>query len=535
MKSLMILLVIVSSAHAQWQLNGIAVLDTSIQGAGTAIPHIAPDGEGGAYVCWADRRANNYDIYAQRVDSAGNILWQRNGIPVVVAPQRQAPMKIINDGFGNAIIAWEDDRGSDTYVYAQKIDKLGQLLWQTNGVKVAEVPGLYVRVVATGDGGAAIAWNLVDGVNDDVVVQRLNSFGSRMRGDSGVRVTNRPPAVYQGDVWITTDGQRGAIVSWGEGYRVYAQRVDSSGVVRWQTNGVLLSDTISPNISVACATDGHGGAIVNWAVDTDRGNGFAQRVDSNGTVRWTLGGILLGSSGGGGGQRNTGDDAGGAIVGHGLFIQHVNRRGTKLWQSSGVPYTTLPSIESTQARTGEGGVMNFCKSFVENQGLFLFRQWIDRTGIARWGTNGIRLLSFNSTQRFAQATEDGRGNCLVTWEDYRRGYFGVFVAKVDTNGIVTSVGEPRNTMLPRVPNLDQNYPNPFNGNTIIRYYLPMESFVTIKVSDILGREVQSLLHERQTQGEHSISFDGKNLPSAVYFYRLITQQATVTKKMLLLR
>jgi len=529
-KTLLILQATVITAWAQWQVNGIAVFDTSLQGNSTTIPHIAPDGAGGAYICWADMRNGNYDIYAQRIDSAGHTLWQRNGVPVVVAPQHQGNMKIASDGFGDAIIVWEDDRGSDTYVYAQKLNRYGQTQWQTNGVLVANMPGFEVRVAPDGSGGAVVAWDNVF----DVFTQRLGNQGSRIWGDSGVQITNRPPTIYPGDVWITTDGSKGAIVAWGEGNRIYAQRVDSSGTIRWQPNGVLLSDTASPNIGVACICDGHGGAIVKWAVNIDNGPGFAQRVDSNGVIRWMSGGILLGSSGGGGGQRITSDLMDGAFIGHGLFVQHVDSNGTKLWQANGVPYTTLPSIESTQARTAEGGVWNFCKS-LDSVGFNLYRQWIDHTGTPRWGTKGIRLLTHNAGQRLAQATDDGRGNCFVTWEDYRRGSWGVYAAKIDTNGTVTSVREDQGDVLPLTPSLHQNYPNPFNGDTIIRYELPSRDHVALKVFDLLGRQVATLVDEEQAAGEHSVTFRASDLSSSIYFYRLITARYAQTNKMLLLR
>lgn len=273
---------------------------------------------------------------------------------------------------------------------------------------------------------------------------------------------------------------------------------------------------------------------MKWAVNIDNGPGFAQRVDSNGVIRWMSGGILLGSSGGGGGQRITSDLMDGAFIGHGLFVQHVNADGEKLWQSSGVPYTTLPSIESTQARTGEGGIWNFCRS-LDSVGFNLYRQWIDHTGTPRWGQNGIRLLTINSTQRLAQAAEDGRGKCFVTWEDYRRGYWTVFVAKVNTGGIVTSVEGNQGSNFPISPRLYQNYPNPFNSDTIIRYELPERDHIVLKVFDLLGRQVAMLAHDVQNAGEHSIAFRANDLSSGIYFYRLITPRSAQTNKMLLLR
>ncbi|HEY9165681.1 MAG TPA: T9SS type A sorting domain-containing protein [Candidatus Kryptonia bacterium] len=73
---------------------------------------------------------------------------------------------------------------------------------------------------------------------------------------------------------------------------------------------------------------------------------------------------------------------------------------------------------------------------------------------------------------------------------------------------------------PQLFSLGQNYPNPFNPNTVINYQLVENSFVRLKVYDILGREVKSLVNERQTAGSHNVTFSASNLPSGVYFYRL---------------
>ena len=83
--------------------------------------------------------------------------------------------------------------------------------------------------------------------------------------------------------------------------------------------------------------------------------------------------------------------------------------------------------------------------------------------------------------------------------------------------------------------LFNNYPNPFNPSTVIGYQLAVNSPVTIKVYDVLGREVMTLVNERQTAGDHSVKFDARNLPSGVYFYRLNAGSFSDTKKLLLLK
>jgi len=84
-----------------------------------------------------------------------------------------------------------------------------------------------------------------------------------------------------------------------------------------------------------------------------------------------------------------------------------------------------------------------------------------------------------------------------------------------------------------IPNgyiLEQNYPNPFNPTTTIRFSLPHREHVTLKVFDVLGREVATLVDGEINPGEHSVVFSGKNLASAVYFYRLTTPTFSQTKR-----
>jgi len=83
--------------------------------------------------------------------------------------------------------------------------------------------------------------------------------------------------------------------------------------------------------------------------------------------------------------------------------------------------------------------------------------------------------------------------------------------------------------------LTQNYPNPFNPSTKIKYQIPELSFVTIKVYDVLGKEVTTLINEEKPAGSYEVEFDASRLPSGVYFYRLQAGSFIETKKMILLR
>ncbi len=102
------------------------------------------------------------------------------------------------------------------------------------------------------------------------------------------------------------------------------------------------------------------------------------------------------------------------------------------------------------------------------------------------------------------------------------------------SNMITGVHDNTNSVITKFT-LAQNYPNPFNPTTVIRYYLPLASFVTLKVFDMLGREVQSLVHQDESVGGHTITFNGSFLPSGLYFYRLQAGRFVSTKDMVLLK
>ena len=83
--------------------------------------------------------------------------------------------------------------------------------------------------------------------------------------------------------------------------------------------------------------------------------------------------------------------------------------------------------------------------------------------------------------------------------------------------------------------LSQNYPNPFNPTTIISYFVPKESFVSIKIYDFLGRELKTLVSETKSIGSYELSLDATNLPSGTYFYSMTADGFSKTNKMIVIK
>ena len=97
------------------------------------------------------------------------------------------------------------------------------------------------------------------------------------------------------------------------------------------------------------------------------------------------------------------------------------------------------------------------------------------------------------------------------------------------------VGVEDEKTLPTEFALEQNYPNPFNPTTTFRYSIPTQSKVVVKVYDILGKEIATLMDEEKSVGTYEITWNATNLPSGVYFYQLKAGNFIETKKMILLK
>ena len=109
----------------------------------------------------------------------------------------------------------------------------------------------------------------------------------------------------------------------------------------------------------------------------------------------------------------------------------------------------------------------------------------------------------------------------------------------------TGVNSDIVTGLPKRMTLSQNYPNPFNPSTEINYQLALGSYTTLKVYDLLGREIATLVNEEKQNGTYEVEFSAKggsasggnaySLPSGIYFYQLKAGNFVETKKMILLK
>ena len=204
----------------------------------------------------------------------------------------------------------------------------------------------------------------------------------------------------------------------------------------------------------------------------------------------------------------------------------------------------------------QSGILSSAGSYHGIELFYVFNNWEN----APLGTGPLFTAQDDSMQRnmlaywvnFA-ATGNPNGQALVQWPQYVSStdpylemnatpigtQIGVRTVKCDfwdqAEGFVTGIENNNNSTLPGNFILFQNYPNPFNPTTIIRFEIPRQSIVTIKLYDLLGREIKTLVNEEKTAGSYSYIFDGSKLSSGIYFYRITAGKFAQTKKMILMK
>jgi len=124
---------------------------------------------------------------------------------------------------------------------------------------------------------------------------------------------------------------------------------------------------------------------------------------------------------------------------------------------------------------------------------------------------------------------------LTTFNKIQHDSSMLYVDNLSFDNPVTSIDENLQVYLPENFILFQNYPNPFNARTIIKYSVYKTSPVTIKLYDIIGKEVATLLNEEKTPGDYTIEFDAEGLSSGIYYYQMHSKSFVDTKRLILMK
>jgi hypothetical protein len=272
-----------------WTTNGVPL---STATGGQRFPIGVPDGAGGAIVAWEDTRTGDGDVYAQRVDGDGDAQWAADGVALCAGMFDQVGLRITTDGVGGAIVTWEDHRADNSDIYAQRVDPAGDPMWTGDGVALcSDLFEQYGAAIAPdGSGGAFVAWNDLRNGLEDIYGQHVTALGAIATGwpASGRAVCSA--IGNQFDARVASDADGGAFFSWIDNrgaaqLDIYAQRVTGDGATApgWPTYGVAVCSATGDQTVTAIVPDGAGGAIAAW-YDLRTGNAdiYALRFTGSG-------------------------------------------------------------------------------------------------------------------------------------------------------------------------------------------------------------------------------------------------------------
>ncbi|MDX1373026.1 MAG: T9SS type A sorting domain-containing protein, partial [Nitrososphaeraceae archaeon] len=214
-------------------------------------------------------------------------------------------------------------------------------------------------------------------------------------------------------------------------------------------------------------------------------------------------------------------------------------QGNAQWIQDGIQITdlTISQDEPVIIQDGNGGAI-ICWEDLRDSNFDIYAQRIDPSGNALWQSNGIAISTANGSQRYMSMISDLNSGAYIVWEDRRSGTNGddAYAQQVNSNGVIGVVTEVNEIVdLPSSFYLSQNYPNPFNPVTNIKYFLSEGDHVKIKLYDMLGIEIKTLVNEFKNAGEHNLTLNASSLVSGVYCYRMQAGDFLQTKKLVLLK
>ena len=415
---------------------------------------------------------------------------------ICTASDKQDGPVLISDGTGGVIIAWRDQRNSHFGVYAQRVNDNGEVQWATNGAAICPSASgsIYtVSIVSDGTGGAIIAWD----DNDNIYAQRVDSNGVVQWAVNGVPICTH--SGQQLGPQLTSDGAGGAIITWQDYrgssyYDIYAQRVDSSGIVQWSTDGIGICTASGGEGDPRIVSDGVGGAIIIWTdwapyVGGTTGHGnpgiYAQRVNSDGIVLWADNGsaIRTGVDYNAWEQKLISDGSGGAFItwsvnngnpDYDVYVQRVNSDGIVQWATDGVAICVAPYEEWASAiiSDGTGGAIITWPDRRSGSSYNIYTQRVDSNGVVQWVANGMAICTVANESIAYQPVlvSDGNGGAIIVWQDRRSGSNeDIYAQRVDSNGVVQWVANGVPICSNSSDQWDQNIISDESGGAIITW------------------------------------------------------------------
>lgn len=547
MKNIFILFFLLAPYCIFSQWNPSAAVNNSVctQANKQDNPKMTSDLKGGAIIVWEDYRNDTAkaDIYVQRISNSGNTLWTTDGVAICTDITAQSAPLITADSVGGAIIVWEDKRSGKKNLYAQRIDSSGNVLWTANGVgvNVSVNDQKNAKLLPDGIGGAIIIWQDSIVSSYGIFAQRLNSAGvAQWAGGATVAALpfsqSNPKAQLSlaGDIFVAWQDKRN-----GYDYDVYVQKLDLSGVAQWTANGINLTNIAGTQSNPKMALDNSGGAVIAWqdkrgGIDYDV---FAQRINAAGAIQWTTNGLAISTSAGAqtavdiSSQFMTGDiviawkDARAGINNLDIYAQRLNLAGAVQWAANGLVVANGANNQVNPNVIGDGVGGCIIAYQDSSSGTWDIRsQRLDIFGVKQWPLSGVDIGIAPGTHQINHTNIGlANGSSVYAFTDLRSANRDIYAYKLDASGNAVGIIQLNgNTFNHRV------YPNPSVGKVTF----DLEGYgdkTTLSITDISGKEI--LTEEIINSNRFELT---KKPEAGIYFYNLSNKNISCKGKLIIL-
>ncbi|MBN2000118.1 T9SS type A sorting domain-containing protein [candidate division KSB1 bacterium] len=282
----------VDTLYSDWSTDPNINTPVCVHPLAQYLPQAITDGKGGMIILWYDERNGDRDIYAQRLNRDGNPLWTFNGISVIKMNGQQLSFSAVSDNNNGVVVVWHDTRnGIAGDIYGQRIDGDGHLLWNPNGGVIAVAQGKQSepKIAYAGLNTFVVVW--VDGRNitsGELYYQKIDLDG-KAQWENDLRINPRYSLLSFPR--IVDDGAGGAYVGWFEldltdGYSwLMLQKVDRNGNQVWTLNNFnLLSHFECSPVQYYLLKGDVNGVSVGWEEDCLPCGVMTGRVNSLGQI-----------------------------------------------------------------------------------------------------------------------------------------------------------------------------------------------------------------------------------------------------------
>lgn len=557
-----------SLLNAQWSSNPAQNTEVSVGSGDQVLTKVATTSDGGCYVSWFDNSGSGYVVRLQRFNAFGVKQFAADGLIVSSNPQSSSLVDydMIADDSNNAIITFTDTRnGSEINPFAYKISPTGTFMWGANGIGLSSDNPVFQpnpRVVQTSDGNYVFIWVFAS-TPRKAHMQKLSRGGAKMWSANNVVISLQGSEMVDWPKHVASDngsiitmysGYTGSFIN-PQNYRIYTQKFSTTGTSVWNPNPdtVYALGRVSGFYNPPIASDYNNGAVFTWIDDRSSTNGspYVQRVNSAGVKQFPVNGAWV--VGANAFLRNQPFSVYVPSSGEtycfwrdnnfnqsqsGIYGQRFNSAGVRQWGDEGKIFLPMTTIVPTYIWIGAKDTNIVCV-YSQQTGGTTYEMKALRTGpsgVIHWSTN-VGTTPSTKTQASTQIFRTTTGMVYTSWGDDRNGSSDIYIQNVSINGALGSPNsiEQTSNIIPEKFSLSQNYPNPFNPSTTIKFSIPENSFVSLKIYDINGKEISELVNKNLSQGEYEANFDASRLSSGVYFYTLRTGKFTETKVMSLIK